>query len=75
LKLLPEGQQSKEYIRENIHSPQLQQAVDNLDEALYSDASSLFYEMGLDLKVLDSHYGTEALLKALVKWAKDGEKK
>lgn len=54
IKHLPEGQQNKESLRENIYSPQLQQALDNLEEALYSEsASSLFYEMNLDLKFLE----------------------
>lgn len=31
IKFLPEGQQDKQSLRENLYSPQIQQAIDNLE--------------------------------------------
>lgn len=72
ISFLPEGQQNQESLRDNLYSPQLQQALDNFEDAVNSDsAPSLFYELNLDLKFLETHFGTEALLKALEKWGKE----
>ena len=75
LKCLPEGQQDKESLRENLYSPHMQQMMEKLEEALYTEGGvALFYEIGLDLKVLEGSYGTEALLKGISKWAKENGK-
>lgn len=61
----------------NVQSPQFQQAVDVLSDALNSEnAIPLFMELGLDQKYLKSHYGVHAFVKAMDEWgAKQEEKK
>lgn len=46
---LPEGQQDMEGLIENIHSPQLQQAISSLSEALNSNSfNAIMANLGLD---------------------------
>jgi hypothetical protein len=49
LRLLPEGQQSDEYLETNLRSPQFQQALDALGSALSSDSfNSVMANLGID---------------------------
>lgn len=55
-----------EHIASNVRSPQFQQAVDALTDALNSEnVFPLFMEMGLDQKYIKSNYGVHAFLLAL----------
>lgn len=59
LQHLPEGQQREEFFRNNLHSPQLQQAIEALDDALNTeDGIAIFHEMKLDPSFLQHFYGT-----------------
>jgi hypothetical protein len=70
---LPTEQQNVQGLRETLKSAQLQQAIDSLDEALNSEEmSTVIMSLELDSSVLkDASDGTDALIKALEKWAKD----
>lgn len=58
-----------------MHSPQLQQAIEALNDALNTeDGIAIFHEMKLDPSFLQHFYGTEAFLRALEKWGKDNSK-
>jgi len=72
---LPEGQQDQQGLRESIKSAQLQQAIDSLDEAVNSEEiGTVLVSLGLETSVLkDASDGTDALIKALEKWAKDNK--
>jgi hypothetical protein len=49
MRYLPEGQQTNEYLIENIRSPQLQQAVSSLAEALNSsNFNTIMTNLGID---------------------------
>lgn len=66
LKHLPNEQQTKQDFKDTLHSPQLQQAVEALNDALNTEnAIGLFHEMHLDPSFLQKYYGVEAFLKAL----------
>jgi hypothetical protein len=71
LKHLPEGQQTAADYKDNIHSPQLLQAIDALGDALNTEGIlAIFHEMGLDPQFVHQYYGAEAFLRALEKWGK-----
>ncbi len=71
LKQLPEGQQSEEYWKQNIYSPQFMQAIELFDNILNSENTvDFFRELGLDQSILKDHFGTDAFLRALIKWGK-----
>jgi len=74
---LPEGQQDVQGLRDSVKSAQLQQAIDTLDEALNSEeVGTVLISLGLDVTVLkEASDGTDALVKALEKWAKSNESK
>lgn len=62
----------RKYISSNLRSPQFQQALDVLSDALNSEnAIPLFMELGLNQQYLQKHYGVEAFLMALIEWAKN----
>lgn len=43
VEFLPENQKSKDFLMRNFHSPQFQQALEALDEAVYSyDCANIF---------------------------------
>ena len=47
--MLPEGQQNKEGLKQNLKSPQYLQAVDSLENALCSEEGlTVLISMGLD---------------------------
>ncbi len=84
---LPEGQQDDKGYRATLKSAQLLQALDALDEALNSEQGQMvLYSLGLDantfnfgkdgiLFIYKTHeLGTDALLLALEKWAKEQNK-
>jgi len=49
LRLLPEGQQSEQYLETNLRSPQFQQALDALGSALSSDSfNAVMANLGID---------------------------
>lgn len=49
LRLLPEGQQSEQYLETNLRSPQFQQALDALSSALSSDSfNAVMANLGID---------------------------
>jgi len=64
---LPESQRDDSGVKANLKSPQLQQAIDSLDEALNSEeVLTVLASLGLDTNVLKSSSdGTDALIKAL----------
>lgn len=73
LEFMPEEMRDTKYIASNLRSPQFQQALDVLSDALNSENSiPIFMEMGLDRKFLEQHMGVEAFLMALMDWAKKG---
>ena len=69
LEYLPGEQRDLQHLASNLRSPQFQQAVDVLSDALNSEnAIPLFMELGLDQKYLKNHYGVHAFVKALDEW-------
>eukprot|EP00825_Cyclidium_porcatum_P009566 TRINITY_DN14899_c0_g1_i2.p1 TRINITY_DN14899_c0_g1~~TRINITY_DN14899_c0_g1_i2.p1 ORF type:complete len:340 (+),score=72.78 TRINITY_DN14899_c0_g1_i2:80-1099(+) len=75
IKLLPEGQQDQNGLLQNLKSPQFQQAVDQLDQALNSsEIQTILVSFGLDTNVLQKTFdGNEALYLALEKQYKQPE--
>ena len=53
---LPEKQQKTEFLRDNLFSPQLQEALETLDKIVYSqDCESIFKSFGIwDQGIFDS---------------------
>lgn len=70
---LPDNQQSPEGLRASLKSAQLQQAIDALDEALNSEEGmTVLMSLGFDPSVFNqARDGTDALLLALEKWARE----
>lgn len=59
-----------------MRSPQFQQALDVLSDALNSEnVFPLFMELGLDQKYLKQNYGVHAFLLALQEWANKSQEK
>lgn len=48
LKALPEGQQRKDFLMKNVQSPQFQQAMEALDDAVNSyECAAIFHSFGI----------------------------
>jgi len=77
LQHLPEKQQSVDGFRASLKSAQIQQAIDALDEALNSEEGmTVLMSLGFDPSAFNSaRDGTDALLIALEKWAKENGNK
>jgi len=74
---LPEEQQDARGIKDNLKSPQLQQAIDTLDEALNSEEGVMVLQsLGFDAQAFqNASDGTDAFMKALEKWGKENKDK
>lgn len=67
--MLPEGQQTKEGLKDNLKSPQFLQALDSLEYALNSESgTAVLLSLGLDpdMFFVTQGDGVEALLKGLI---------
>ncbi|EAR90088.2 ubiquitin carboxy-terminal hydrolase 37 receptor-binding site protein (macronuclear) [Tetrahymena thermophila SB210] len=73
---LPEGQQDVQNLKENLISPQFQQALESLEKALNSnEGGAVLASLGLDqsnfMETLD---GSDSFYKAIIKWAESQKK-
>lgn len=70
---LPDKQQNAEGLKSSLKSAQLQQAIDALDEAINSEEGmTVLMSLGFDASVFtQARDGTEALILALEKWARE----
>eukprot|EP01017_Pseudomicrothorax_dubius_P014504 TRINITY_DN1690_c0_g1_i6.p1 TRINITY_DN1690_c0_g1~~TRINITY_DN1690_c0_g1_i6.p1 ORF type:complete len:187 (+),score=49.56 TRINITY_DN1690_c0_g1_i6:501-1061(+) len=74
LHLLPESQQDAQGLRENLRSPQFQQAIEALEHALNSEElPSVLMSLGLEF-ISSANDGIDALYKALEKYATEKKK-
>ncbi|KAL4468890.1 hypothetical protein ABPG72_009160 [Tetrahymena utriculariae] len=76
LQHLPEGQQNVQNLKENMISPQFQQALESLEKAINSnEGGAVLASLGLDqssfIETLD---GSDSFYKAIIKWAEQQKK-